>query len=192
MASAALAKWQKQRATSLNEMEGAHRHIGGSGRGRRFATQQVNRAYAVLLSSEFQGFCRDLYIESSIVLADCITPQALQPVVKAEFRLHLKLERGNPNPGNIGSDFNRLGLDLWKILKSRYVHNNTRQKYLEELNVWRNAIAHNDFTDPKLNGNTEIYLSWVRGWRRACDQLASEMDIVLSDHLRQFSGMAPW
>ena len=192
MASAALKKWQVERSRSLDEIESAHQHIGGTGRGRRFATQQVNRAYAVILSSQFQGFCRDLYLESSIHIADRIAPPALSPVIKAEFRLHLKLDRGNPNPGTIGSDFNRLGLDLWSLLKARYVDNTMRHDCLEELNVWRNAIAHNDFTDPRLGGHTDLYLAWVRRWRRACDRLAEEMDVVLGLHLAQLTGTAPW
>ena len=43
--------------------EAVHANVGGTERGRRYATQQINRAYAVQLASEFQGFCRDLYSE---------------------------------------------------------------------------------------------------------------------------------
>ena len=47
----------------LDEIAGADAAVGGAARGRRYATQQINRAYAVLLASEFQGFCRDLHSE---------------------------------------------------------------------------------------------------------------------------------
>lgn len=55
--------WRTKRTRSLDEIAQAHAVIGGPARGRRFATQQLNRAYAVLLASQFQGFCRDLHSE---------------------------------------------------------------------------------------------------------------------------------
>src|SRR5437870_3298320 len=63
MASLSLQHWLAARGTALDEIEDAHRHVGGSGPGRRYATQQINQAYAVLLASQFQGFCRDLHTE---------------------------------------------------------------------------------------------------------------------------------
>ncbi|MFI5200878.1 MAG: HEPN domain-containing protein [Candidatus Kapaibacterium sp.] len=192
MASAALKKWQVERSRSLDEIESTHQHIGGTGRGRRFATQQVNRAYAMLLSSEFQAFCRDLHTECLLHIAGNAKPDPMKSILETEFRLHRKLDQGNPNPGNIGSDFNRLGLDLWAELKKRYVSNTTRHDCLTQLNNWRNAIAHNDFTDPKLAGYTQLQLRDVQRWRNACNRLAAEMDIVLANHLNLITGMAPW
>lgn len=52
------------RARALDEIEAAHASVGGTGPGRRYATQQSNQAYAMLLASQFQGFCRDLHTES--------------------------------------------------------------------------------------------------------------------------------
>src|SRR5688572_17317701 len=63
MPSRSLLRWQGERAEALVEIEGAHASVGGSGPGRRYATQQLNHAYAMLLSSQFQGFCRDLHSE---------------------------------------------------------------------------------------------------------------------------------
>jgi hypothetical protein len=63
MPSLALQDWSARRAAALDEIEHAHRSVGGTGPGRRYLTQQINQAYAVLLSSEFQGFCRDLHME---------------------------------------------------------------------------------------------------------------------------------
>ena len=110
MLSVALLTWQTARTVSLDEIESAHRSVGGSGPGRRTATQQINQAYAVLLSSHFQGFCRDLHTtEWYDYLAGRISPTILQVAFQVEWRLNRKLDRGNPNPRNIGADFNRLG-----------------------------------------------------------------------------------
>ena len=56
MPSNSLRNWHSIRAIALDEIESAHRMVGGSGPGRRYATQQINQAYAMLLSSQFQGF----------------------------------------------------------------------------------------------------------------------------------------
>ena len=53
-------RWRGERSDALDEIENAHALVGGTGRGRRYATRQINHAYAALLSSHFQGFCRDL------------------------------------------------------------------------------------------------------------------------------------
>lgn len=81
MPSVSLTKWHTERLQALDELENAHRNVGGPGRGRRYATQQLNQAYALMASSHFQGFCRDLHSESSDYLATAITPLALQPTV---------------------------------------------------------------------------------------------------------------
>lgn len=55
MPSVALLEWQAGRAAALDEIEAAHRAIGGTGPGRRYATRQINFAYAVLLASQFRA-----------------------------------------------------------------------------------------------------------------------------------------
>ena len=146
--------WRTTRSQELDEILDAHRSIGGNGRGRRFATQQVNYAYAVLLSSQFQGFCRDLHSESVSYLVQNIAPPTLKTSCRNILIQGRKLDRGNPNPGNIGSDFNPLGLVFWDDVKALNLRNESRQDQLETLNEWRNAIAHQDFsrfrTGPKL------------------------------------------
>ena len=63
MPSHSLIRWNGERAEALDEIENAHAMVGGAERGRRYAIQQSNYAYAALLSSDFQGFCRDLHSE---------------------------------------------------------------------------------------------------------------------------------
>lgn len=74
MPSIAFTIWENDRAASLDEVLAAHSAVGGAGPGRRVATQQINQAYAVLLSSQFQGFCRDLHSESADHLAQMAPP----------------------------------------------------------------------------------------------------------------------
>ena len=176
---------------ALDQIEAAHAALGGTGPRRRFATEQVNHAYAVLLSSQFQRFCRDLHAEAADRVATAAAGPAAQKVFAAQLMLNRQLDRGNPNPGNLGADFGRFDLRLWDRLAARDARNRRRHADLETLNRWRNAIAHQDFTSPLLGSGT-LRLSAVRRWRRACDGLAGDMDLVVAGHLRTILGVSTW
>ena len=192
MPSISLQEWNNTRAARLDEIEHAHARVGGTGPGRRYATQQINQAYAVLLSSQFQGFCRDLHSESLDHIVRAVRPVALQTALRAEFVFRRTLDTGNPNPGNIGSDFNRFGLLFWSEVRGHDTRNEQRQKALGELNEWRNAIAHQDFDPAKLGGTTTLQLSQVREWRGAVSGLARSFDVTLSRYIATLVGAAPW
>jgi hypothetical protein len=192
MPSRAFAIWQVEARGALNEIEAAHRAVGGSGRGRRRAAQQINQAYVVLLSSQFQRFCRDLHDDCSrhFVQQPALLPY--EPILHPRFVVGRKLDAANPNPSNIGSDFARLGVEFWVEVRRLDSRNSARQSALESLNRWRNAIAHQDFRNPELRGRSSIRLREVRGWRRACEQLAMDMERVMYAYLLQITGAAPW
>jgi hypothetical protein len=179
------------RAAALDEIESAHASVGGTGRGRRYATQQVNRAYAVLLASEFQGFCRDLYSEGMdhVVLA---APPNTRGVVKAQFLWGRSLERGGPQAGAVGSDFGRFGVPFWDNVYGLHAANERRKELLDELMRWRNAIAHNDFDPAVFGPNPVLHLADVRGWRSALNGLCPAFDTVMRDLLAAMLGAAPW
>lgn len=146
MPSASLQRWQTERSAVLDEIERAHKHVRGSGTGARLATQQINQAYVLLLSAQFQGFCRDLYWECVDVFVRPLTAASYQNVVRRNLLLNVKLDRGNPNPGNIGSDFNRIHLAFGQDVDAIDAKNSQRKATLIELSEWRNAIAHHDYT----------------------------------------------
>jgi len=190
MPSVSYRRWRVSRRAALDDIETAHAGIGGTGRARRLATQQVNRAYVVILAAEFQGFCRDLHTEC----IDCIVasvPPTLQPVIDREFRLNRGLDRGNPNPGTLGSDFGRFGFDFWPEVLALDTHATDYQTHLETLNIWRNAIAHNDFA-PSRFASTILSVSQVREWRRSCNHLAQLFDTVSQQGLIRLTGNMPW
>ncbi len=191
MPSRSLDHWTSQRSSDLDQLERAHGAVGGSRRGRRFATLQVNHAYAMLLSSQFQGFCRDLHSEcvDHIVSAIAAFP-AVSNLLRAELTRNRAIDRGNPNPGNLGTDFNRLiGTGFWPVVQRSDHRNAARQKLLEDLNGWRNAIAHQDFASV---GNANLRLSKVRRWRAACEQMAFHFDEVMRHHVESIIGHSPW
>lgn len=97
MPSISYRRWIKTQAAALDQMEHAHSSVGGTGRGRRYATDQINHAYAILLASQFQGFCRDLHSESAAYLIDALEPPSMRPIVRAELTRDRKLDKGNAN-----------------------------------------------------------------------------------------------
>jgi hypothetical protein len=191
MPSVSYRRWRTTRANALDEIARAHAAVGGTGPGRRYATQQVNHAYAVLLASQFQGFCRDLHSECVDHLVRAI-PAPLQPVVRAEFTRGRQLDRGNAQPGSIGADFGRLGVRFWDEVETFSPQNAERRDRLEELNNWRNAIAHQDFDPARLGAATTLRLAQVRRWRNACRGLARAFDEVMRRHVHALTGAAPW
>jgi hypothetical protein len=134
--------WRKVRTTALDEIAHAHAAVGGTARGRRYTTQQINRAYAMLLASQFQGFCRDLHSECvDHILGVIAPPPPLRNLVRAEFTRGRHLDRGNAQPSSLGADFGRLGIDFWDELE---IYDTTSVEWkdnLDVLNEWRNAIA---------------------------------------------------
>jgi hypothetical protein len=193
MPSVALQNWLSGRAAALDEIEYAHRSVGGTGPGRRYLTQHINPAYAVLLSSQFQGFCRDLHDECVGYLVAPVVSMVLLATYRNNLLFGRRLDTGNPTAGNIGSDFNRFGIAFWQAVDADFPRNPTRRLALEALNRWRNAIAHNAFAPDMYKGNRpSLHLSDVQAWRKSCEGLARSFDDVLDAHLQSALGVAPW
>jgi hypothetical protein len=192
MASRALRAWQTRSRTVLDELEAAHAVVGGARRARAFARQQILQAYVVLLASQFQRFCRDLYTEAVDHLLNQPAYTRLEPVLRASLTANRRLNAGNANPSNIGADYGRFGLRFWSVVQAADPRNEMRQRKLEELHRWRNAVAHADFSDPAFARRETLRVAEIRAWRRACAALAVDFDRVLGLHLRSITGTRPW
>jgi hypothetical protein len=191
MPSRSLMIWRTSAATALDEIEAAHHAIGGAGPGRRYVTQQLNHAYAVLLASQFQRFCRDLHSEAVDFLIRGVAPPALGVLLRADLHAHRRLDVGNANPGNLGADFGRFNFNFWDQVKAIRPANAQRQRKLTLLNEWRNAIAHQSF-NPTALGSVSLRLAHVRSWRRTCNGLAADFDAVLRTRLYAILGIWVW
>jgi hypothetical protein len=190
MPSAAYRRWVTVRAAALDEVEAAHAAVAAAGRG-GFVTRQVNHAYAMLLSSEFQGFCKDLHRECVDHVVAAIPP-GVQDITQAQFLLNRLLDRGNPNAGNIGADFGRFGIKFWDKVRAVDSRASDWQLQLERLNLWRNAIAHSDYDPAKLGPTMVLTVAEVRSWRRACHKLAKAFDAAMAAFLGTKVGVTPW
>jgi hypothetical protein len=83
--SSSLALWQVDAKMAFEEVEHAHRKIGGEERGRRFLTQQINYAYVTLLAAQFQTYCRALHTEVAQILAAGVSDPALARVLEGRL-----------------------------------------------------------------------------------------------------------
>ncbi len=139
MPSSSLQHWFSERAAVLADLENAYRSVRGSGSGARAAAQQINQAYTMQLSAQFQGFCRDLHRECADCLVRPVADSDLRVLISNNLLFGRRLDRGNPNPGNIGADFNRLNLAFWLLVDAHRPENPVRRASLEELSEWRSA-----------------------------------------------------
>lgn len=198
MPSRSLTIWNTTRKKSLDSALTGHGKVGKKGEGVVLVRQQVTQGTVMLLSSQFQGFCRDLHSECVDAFVASVSPAGagniatLQTALRAKLTMGRKLETGNPNPGNLGNDFNPFGLKLFDEMMTADPANEGRKDLLEDLNLWRNAIGHQDFSKKELGGRTKITIQEVKDWRKACDGLAAAMDSVMHDHLLAMLGIEPW
>lgn len=191
--SEAFREWRDERSARLNAIEEVLRRVGAGPR-RDFTTQQMNRAYVILLAAQFQRFCADLHAECVDVLVEGVPPN-IKLIVVSNFLQGRHLDKGNAQPSSIGRDFGRLGIQLWPELKRWSPRIVVFQALLLQLNTWRNAVAHDDFSDTNFfprGNNTALRLGLVRKWRRACNQIALGMDKVMRDYVSGIKGTSPW
>lgn len=192
--SAALTEWRGSRAERLDRLSSAQV---AAGAGRRLVTEELHHAILLRLASEFQGFCRDLHDEAIAALVTAAAPEdpRLRQVLTVPFVANRRLDRGNAEPGALGTDFGLLGMTLWPDLKARYPAKGAQwQRKLELLIMARNAIAHDDVG--KLArvaaAGWSVGLTDIRRWRAALDGLAVGMDHVTREHLHRLVAVTPW
>jgi hypothetical protein len=143
------------------------------------------RAYILLMSAHFQGFCRDLYTECTQIIASAMPP-SFQPVIQKQFTTNLSLNQGNATEQAIVEDFSRvvIGLDL----RGADPHNGRRLGDLRDLNNLRNVAAHHKPLAPASFPT----LATIRMWKNSCGALAASLDRILYNELSTILGHQPW
>jgi hypothetical protein len=197
MSSLAYARWTGYRAEMLDQLMSAHAAVEGSGRGRRWRTEQLNWALTMRLAGEFQGFCRDLHDDAVDFFEVTVSPSpTVASVIHALLTANRKLDKGNAHPGALQQDFELLGLDLKSgIFAASPARGLTRWVALGKLNEARNAIAHANHA--KLitlrQEGYPIVKRTILTWRSQLDALAETMDDVVARSLGTLLGVGrPW
>jgi hypothetical protein len=187
MPSAALVRWQTDRLPRLREVDTNCAAVALGTPPNPLLLEESLRGYVVLLSAHFQGFCRNLYFESSLVVVGKVR-RRLQAIIQEQFATHMTLDHGNPNLHNIAKDFDRFGFELRPALNADPT-NAIRLQRLAQLNAWRNVAAHQGTTLPP---GGPLTLAQVRDWLTACDELAAKLDGIMYDQLRRILRRNPW
>jgi hypothetical protein len=183
--SAALLYWQNDRLPRLQQVDLQCTASVVAVPPNAYLIDENLRAYVVLLSAHFQGFCRDLCTEAADVIASKVRP-SLQLLIQNQFTANRQLDRGNPSLQNLKMDFKRFGFTLDFTIDPA---NARRLKGLSALNEWRNVAAHQGTTLP---AGIPLDLPSLRGWRTSCDGLATSLDAILYNQLRKILKRAPW
>jgi hypothetical protein len=186
--------WRTGGRAEIDQLVAAHYAVGGTGPGRRTATQQINHALVVQLASQFQRYCRDLHG----LCADAMVSAAPGPYRRAlvlALTTGRKLDSQSAQPASLGSDFGRFGVDFWPAVDGLGLQFPGRRRKLEQVSIWRNAIAHQDFRRPPAEAataGTRVDLDTFKSWRKALDQLAGGIDRAMYGELGRITSSAPW
>ncbi len=197
MPSTAFEKWAGERGDRLDSLVQTHALLGPAGVGRRWRTQQINDSLMLRLATEFQGFARELHTEGASFFARNAAAgnRPLESAISTLLTQGRKLDSGNANPGNLGADFGRFGIQWWPAMAARTQRTRSRQEMLDNLNKARNAIVHDnphEIADLRNEGFPITLKTFVR-CRRALNRLAITMDETLALHLDRFFGAGrPW
>jgi hypothetical protein len=195
MGSQALGTWLNgESAERLNELLAVHVSVGGTARGRRYATEELNAVIVSQVAAHFQRFCRNLHSEAAETLV-ASAPTAYQPMLRLWYGDRW-LDRRNAQPDVLSRDFGRFDFDIWEAAQAHHQHTARREHRLKQLNTWRNAVAHQDFDfspqQHQLLLGTKLTLAWARRWRKACDGLARSFDVVVGNQIAFVTGAQPW
>ncbi len=147
MPSASLQLWQKDRLSRLKEVDSQCSASMSLVPAQPTLVEENLRAYVLLLSAHFQGFCRDLYTECANIIASKVRPR-LKFLILDQFSAQPQLDRGNPSPENLKKDFSRFGFKL--NFESADPANSDRIFKLNKLINWRNVAAHHGNPPPNI------------------------------------------
>lgn len=178
----------------LENLENVHRTVTGGTPGRKWFTEEVNHSMIVRVASEFQAYCRDLYLEGVSVVASTLTDPGMSNLLSIQMTTALQLNRGNAHGNSLGSDFGRFNFKLWDTIRTRWpVRGKQLYSSLELLNEARNAIAHQDPVKLSIvRAKTGLTMSEAKKWRGNMDELARKLDSVVGDAIEDLTGVAPW
>lgn len=184
MPSVSLTNWRTARMPSLQEIDTqCAASLAATSANPRLAEENV-RGYIVLLSAHFQGFCRELYTECALVVGSKVRP-SLRLLIQRQFITQHALDHGNPNLQNLRRDFGRFGFQLDLAADPT---NTIPLQHLAELNEWRNIAAHHGVVP--VSGLPSLGL--LRNWLQSCDGLATSLDQIMYNQLRQLLRRQPW
>jgi hypothetical protein len=195
MTSPALTTWQLSRLPRLDRLIALHPDSAGSTTDPAVA-EEWTHALVLRLTSEFQGFCRDLHNDLARTIARALTgwDEKARSLVFAGLTRGRALEQYSANAETIRADFDRLGVDLLLLLSTHPRAGPQWTKELKLLHMARNGVVHDDpgkIEQVKKDGR-ELNFRTVDRWRNWVDGLVDAMDDVTSSRMSELFGMVRW
>jgi len=195
MPSRALREWRTTQRAELDRVDVLLRGVRGAGAAERAMRRHVVDGGIVLLAGHFQRYCREVYGEAVGFLAGQIQPTSAGSVLGDLLMERPALGRGNANSLTLGNDFKRMHLNIWKALERRDQRNLDRMRRINQLNTWRNAVAHQDVPPPssaQLIRGTDRDVRSLHTWRHSCSALVHDIDAVVNQHMIVLAGRRAW
>ena len=193
--SAAKEVWDTECVARLDQLERIHAAAGGTGRGRRWGTEQLNRSLFVALVGQFQVYCRELHDEAISVYLAQANPCQVDALRKL-LRRRRDLDTRNPRRESLGNDFGRMGVRLIPTLQSRYGSADQDLARLELLVNFRNAVVHGNESEVHALTRKRPIATTLRSYhlfRRTCDRLVRRLDTVVAAELAaELQISQPW
>ena len=81
--------------------------------------EEMLRGYVMLLSANLQGFCRDIYTESLMIVTVNAPTLQMMGFIEAMGSAGVELDRVNPKWKSIRADFDRFGFDVGAALSGQ-------------------------------------------------------------------------
>jgi len=195
MTSPALTTWQSRRLPRLDRLIALHPDTAGSTTDPAVA-EEWTHALVLRLTSEFQGFCRDLHTDLARTIARLLTEQNenTRSLVFAGLTRRRALEQYSATVESISGDFNRLSVDLVVLLST---HPRAGPQWADELtllHVARNGVVHDDPNkiEKLTQASRELSIETVTRWRNWVDGLVGAMDDVASSRMSELFGVIRW
>jgi len=195
MTSPALTTLQSSRILRLDRLIALHPDAAGSATDPAVA-EEWTHALVLRLTSEFQGFCRDLLNDLARTIARLLTDGTKTPglLIFEGLTRGRAMEQLSANGETIRADFNRLSVDLLSLLATHPRAGPQWAGELRPLHLARNGVVHDDpgkIEKLKKEGR-ELSLETVIQWRNWVDGLVGAMDDVTSSRMSELFGMIRW
>jgi hypothetical protein len=193
--SVALEEWRGPSSLALDEIELLYWQVECVGAGEPTLTEQIRHHYVTLLVAFFQRYCRAVHAEVADALASGVSDPKLAKLVEGLLDERRLLDRGNPTPTALGSDFGRFGFRLWQELEDGDRRTGMRKEKLGHLCEWRNGITHGDLPRKRAAGllvPADLTLETCRDWRVALGGLATSIDKAVAARCRILGCPEPW
>ena len=187
--------WDTECVARLDQLERVHAAVRGTGRGRRWGTEQLNRSLFVALVGQFQVYCRELHDEAARVYLSQANPRQVEALEPLLLRRR-DLDSRNPRRDALRKDFGRMGLQLIPALQSRHAGASDDLDHLELLIRFRNAVAHGN--ESEVRSLVQGYgirptLRAYRRFRSTISRLVGKLDAVVAAELAvELDIRPPW